>query len=77
MICGRWSRRSIWLGGVHLVPPNPRWRWDEEQQTLARVDRPDRYFLKSSCTSSEKAEWRRTKHCCASATVKLSSGASQ
>jgi hypothetical protein len=26
--------KEHWLGGVHLVPPNPCWRWDEEQQTL-------------------------------------------
>jgi uncharacterized protein DUF1835 len=27
--------QEFWLGGVRLVPPNPRWRWDEERQTLA------------------------------------------
>ena len=26
---------ELWLGGVPLVPPNPRWRWDEERQALA------------------------------------------
>jgi hypothetical protein len=25
---------ELWLGGVHLVPPNPRWRWDEARQAL-------------------------------------------
>ena len=27
--------QEFWLGGVRLVPPNPRWRWDEERQALA------------------------------------------
>ena len=27
--------QGIWLGGVPLVPPNPRWRCDEERQALA------------------------------------------
>ena len=27
--------QEVWLGGVRLVPPNPRWRWDEERQVLA------------------------------------------
>ena len=27
--------QELWLGGVRLVPPKPRWRWDEERQTLA------------------------------------------
>jgi hypothetical protein len=27
--------QEFWLGGVRLVPPKPRWRWDEERQTLA------------------------------------------
>lgn len=27
--------QEFWLGGVPLVPPNPRWRWDEERQALA------------------------------------------
>jgi hypothetical protein len=26
---------EAWLGGVRLSPPKPRWRWDEERQTLA------------------------------------------
>jgi hypothetical protein len=26
--------QEVWLGGVRLTPPNPCWRWDEEQQTL-------------------------------------------
>ncbi|HEX2524013.1 MAG TPA: hypothetical protein VHP35_18025 [Terriglobia bacterium] len=25
---------ELWLGGVRLVPPNPRWRWDEDQVAL-------------------------------------------
>ena len=27
--------QELWLGGVRLVPPKPRWRWDEKRQTLA------------------------------------------
>jgi hypothetical protein len=27
--------QELWLGGVRLVPPKPRWRWDEERRTLA------------------------------------------
>ncbi len=27
--------QEFWLGGVRLVPPKPRWRWDEERQALA------------------------------------------
>ena len=27
--------QEFWVGGVHLVPPNPRWRWDEARQALA------------------------------------------
>jgi hypothetical protein len=27
--------QELWLGGVRLVPPKPRWRWDEERQTLS------------------------------------------
>jgi hypothetical protein len=27
--------QEYWLGGVRLVPPKPRWRWNEEQQALA------------------------------------------
>ena len=25
---------ELWLGGVRLVPPKPRWRWDEASQAL-------------------------------------------
>lgn len=27
--------KEHWLGGIHLVPPKPRWRWDEARQALA------------------------------------------
>ena len=27
--------QELWLGGVRLAPPNPRWCWDEERQALA------------------------------------------
>jgi len=26
--------QELWLGGVQLAPPNPRWRWDEDRQGL-------------------------------------------
>jgi hypothetical protein len=27
--------QELWLGGVRLIPPKPRWRWDEERQAMA------------------------------------------
>jgi hypothetical protein len=27
--------QEVWLGGVRLVAPNPRWRWDETREALA------------------------------------------